>query len=748
MLSKLSVKKPLTIVAIVIIIIVLGIVSYQSTTIDMLPELELPYVVVATIYGGASPELVEKEITTPIEQSIAKVSGIQSIMSISQENASLVICELTFKSDVGNVMTEIDRAVGLVTLPESPALFDPMILQFSINEAPIMYVSIARKGYSLEESTEYLANIINKLDGVPGVAKANADGLISNLALINLDSGTTTESITDYFTALAGVELELPDTVKQEVRTDLQTLLENAQENPELITEGELDASKVLDHLIIPYIEEKLAEIEDPDNPDSTRYEMIYEKLEEELKNPNSAARKTLIRALQSLLDSAYILEEGEENEAVFNELLDDTFSETVKGVISYYTEGLTAMVSADLLQQVVFAQDFTMPAGNIDIGAGSYVVKVGDSIASRDELYHMPVVSMDLSAQIKEYIGYVQTALTLVSVASGDGKASFNSNDLMLLSEAIASALERTTDYAVWAVDALTTDQRDSYLNMDESAKAEWAELINADSGFQMLIADYDETLPVNWRSNVLNYIKDHNLFPPDGSLVASPTYWDEEYNTHYAELLQAEIIETEQELPQTIEEYADFIITTATVTGNILYPLDDADKQYWKDYMVGNGNFRECVDDMTTDYDWRKTIIKCVVDYTIFPQNHTNTNWTIEKVDFYRTALRTRLELMDLNRPQDAGGYAEFVVDTLRTPNIFDPFYFNGDLRDNWIEKLSESTSFAHFANGITVAKNWQRVILSYVYENRETLFPTGMTLTGVKYWDETAQAAYETR
>ncbi len=163
MLSKTSVKKPLTVVAIIIIILVLGYVSFSNTTIDLLPELDLPYVVVATIYAGAPPEAIEKEITTPLEQSISQVSGIKSLTSYSRENVSIILCEIAYKKDVGDVMANIKNTVELVSLPEDDLRYDPMIVQYSINNAPIMYLSIGREGQTLKDNTEYFNNVINKL---------------------------------------------------------------------------------------------------------------------------------------------------------------------------------------------------------------------------------------------------------------------------------------------------------------------------------------------------------------------------------------------------------------------------------------------------------------------------------------------------------------------------------------------------------------------------------------------------------
>ena len=77
MLSKFSVKKPMTVFVAVIIVIVLGIVSFTRMTPDLMPNLDLPYVVVVTTYPGQSPETVETTVTKPLESSMATLENIK-----------------------------------------------------------------------------------------------------------------------------------------------------------------------------------------------------------------------------------------------------------------------------------------------------------------------------------------------------------------------------------------------------------------------------------------------------------------------------------------------------------------------------------------------------------------------------------------------------------------------------------------------------------------------------------------------
>ena len=97
-MAKYSVKKPFTVLVLVIAVIVLGVVSYLKMTPDLLPNMDFPYVMIMTTYPGASPEKVEQEVTKPMEQSMSTLEHIKEVTSTSSENYSMVMLE--FEEDV------------------------------------------------------------------------------------------------------------------------------------------------------------------------------------------------------------------------------------------------------------------------------------------------------------------------------------------------------------------------------------------------------------------------------------------------------------------------------------------------------------------------------------------------------------------------------------------------------------------------------------------------------------------------
>ena len=107
MLSRYSVKKPYTVVVAVVLVLILGVVSFTKMNTDLLPSMDMPYAMVMTTYPGASPETVEQTVTRPIEQSMATVSNITNVSSVSSENASVVILEFSEDANMDSVTLEM-----------------------------------------------------------------------------------------------------------------------------------------------------------------------------------------------------------------------------------------------------------------------------------------------------------------------------------------------------------------------------------------------------------------------------------------------------------------------------------------------------------------------------------------------------------------------------------------------------------------------------------------------------------------
>ncbi|MBQ8596229.1 MAG: efflux RND transporter permease subunit [Lachnospiraceae bacterium] len=179
MLGKFSVKKPYTVLVAVVLVIVLGVVSFTKMTTDLLPNISLPYVVVMTSYPGASPETVEMVVTKPVEASMATVSNIEGISSVSSENYSVVILEFAQSADMDAVSLEIRENLDQIESYWDDTIGSPIIMKLNPDMLPVMIAAVGGEGMTPAEISEMTQNtIIPELESIEGVASASATGLL------------------------------------------------------------------------------------------------------------------------------------------------------------------------------------------------------------------------------------------------------------------------------------------------------------------------------------------------------------------------------------------------------------------------------------------------------------------------------------------------------------------------------------------------------------------------------------------
>ncbi|MGN0481966.1 MAG: efflux RND transporter permease subunit [Lachnospiraceae bacterium] len=188
MISKFSVKKPYTVLVGVLLVIILGIVSISKMTTDLLPNMSLPYVVVVTTDPGASPQEVEKNVTSPIESAMATTSNIKTIMSRSYHNYSMVILEYEQNADMDSTIVEMRESLDQLEGSFEETVGTPLIMQMDPDMMPIMVVSADRKDMDSVEISRYVENELKpELESVEGVASVSATGAVEQSVEVTLN---------------------------------------------------------------------------------------------------------------------------------------------------------------------------------------------------------------------------------------------------------------------------------------------------------------------------------------------------------------------------------------------------------------------------------------------------------------------------------------------------------------------------------------------------------------------------------
>lgn len=251
-MTKLSVKKPYTVLVAVVMLIVLGIVSFTKLTTDLLPTISLPYIMVITTYPGASPERVESDVTEPLEASLGTVNGVENVNSTSSENYSMVILEFQEDTNMDSAMVKVSTAVDQTDLPETAGR--PSLIEISPDLMATMYAAVDYEGYDIYALTDFAKDtVIPYLERQSGVASVEATGLVEKSVEIRLDQtkidrvnarvlGLATDKLEDAQAELDDAKKDLKD-----AKSDLESgkkKLENEQDK----TSKELaEYSKMLD---------------------------------------------------------------------------------------------------------------------------------------------------------------------------------------------------------------------------------------------------------------------------------------------------------------------------------------------------------------------------------------------------------------------------------------------------------------------------------------------------------------------
>lgn len=187
-MSKLSVKKPFTVLVMVIVMLILGGVSLSKMKLDLLPEISMPYLMTIVTYPGASPEKVESQVCEPLESVLGTVSGVKNVMSVANENYGLVQLEFQDDTNMDSAMVRVSSAIDSIEdiLPEECGT--PSIVEISTDMMATQYLAVAYDGMDIEELSKFVEEKITpQIERQDGVANVSSLGLIEKSIQVELD---------------------------------------------------------------------------------------------------------------------------------------------------------------------------------------------------------------------------------------------------------------------------------------------------------------------------------------------------------------------------------------------------------------------------------------------------------------------------------------------------------------------------------------------------------------------------------
>src|SRR5512144_3184091 len=141
-LSDLSIKQPVLATMLAVTLVTLGIYSYNQLAIDQFPDVEIPVLTVQTVYPGASPETVEREVTKRIEEALNTISGVRHIVSTTTEGLSAVVIEFRLGVNIHTAQQDAQAKINAIRADFPKDMKEPVIQRIDFNATPVLSIAV------------------------------------------------------------------------------------------------------------------------------------------------------------------------------------------------------------------------------------------------------------------------------------------------------------------------------------------------------------------------------------------------------------------------------------------------------------------------------------------------------------------------------------------------------------------------------------------------------------------------------
>ena len=249
-MPKFSVKKPFTVLVGVIIAVVIGIVSLFKMPLDLLPEINLPYLLVITTYPGASPEKVEEDVCKPMESALGTVTGVENVYGICNENYAMVELEFQDGTNLDSAMVKVTSALNTLqsSLPEDCGT--PSVIEIGTDLMASEYLAVSMEGMSIEELTQFVKDEITPTyERQEGVASVSELGLVEKSIQVELNEEKVrvlNDKILASLDSSFADALEQLDDAKEQLNDSTKTL----QESKDKLIDSQADLNESKQDLI------------------------------------------------------------------------------------------------------------------------------------------------------------------------------------------------------------------------------------------------------------------------------------------------------------------------------------------------------------------------------------------------------------------------------------------------------------------------------------------------------------------
>jgi len=243
-LSSLSIRRPVLAIVMSIAIVLFGIIGYTYLGIREYPAVDPPIITVSTTYTGANADVIESQITEPLEESINGIAGIRSLTSVSRDGRSTITVEFDINVNLETAANDVRDKVSRAISQLPPDIENPIVSKADANSFPIVFMNLQSDTKNLMELSEIANNVFKeRFQTIPGVSSVQIWGDKKYSMRLWLDPAKLAAyhlSPVDVKNALARENIELPSGIIEGNNTELS-----------IRTIGRLSTVKEFNNLII-----------------------------------------------------------------------------------------------------------------------------------------------------------------------------------------------------------------------------------------------------------------------------------------------------------------------------------------------------------------------------------------------------------------------------------------------------------------------------------------------------------------
>ncbi len=176
-ISDICIRRPVFATVLSLLVLLVGMMSYSRLTVREYPNIDEPVVTVDTRYRGASAEIVESQVTKPLEDSLAGIEGVDVLSSISRQERSQITVRFRVERDADSAAADVRDRVSRVRQRLPDDIDEPVIAKVEADASPIIWVAFSSDRHSPLEMSDFASRIIKpRLQTLPGAADARVFG--------------------------------------------------------------------------------------------------------------------------------------------------------------------------------------------------------------------------------------------------------------------------------------------------------------------------------------------------------------------------------------------------------------------------------------------------------------------------------------------------------------------------------------------------------------------------------------------